>query len=147
MKTTFIVYGKPVGKARPRFRKTGKFVSVYTPQNTVDYEEKIRQAAVHSTCGKKFPEDVPLKIKFKAYFPIPKSVSRLRKRKCAIGKTQAKGKPDIDNILKTIMDGMQGENGIISDDKCVYAAYGSKWFSFVPRVVVTVIAEEEEEDE
>lgn len=147
MRTTFTVYGKPVGKARPRFTKVGGFVRVYTPQSTTDYEERIRQAAVHSTAGKKFPEDVPLKIKVTAYFPIPKSASKKRKRKVATGKVRCRLKPDLDNILKTVMDGMQGENGIISDDKAVYSAYCSKWHSFIPRVVVTVITREELEDE
>ena len=47
-----------------------------------------------------------------AVFPIPKSWPRAKKAEAAAGKL-APGKPDIDNILKVVLDGL---NGIAYED-------------------------------
>lgn len=50
--------------------------------------------------------DKPIKIKIKAYFEPPKSTSK-KKYKELIGQSYTK-KPDIDNIAKAILDGLNG---------------------------------------
>ena len=49
----FIVEGEPIGKARPRFRRmyvkdkagqSKEVISTYTPQKTVKYEDRVREA-------------------------------------------------------------------------------------------------------
>ena len=35
----FIVNGKPQGKARPRFKRCGNYVSTYNPKSTAKYEK------------------------------------------------------------------------------------------------------------
>ena len=42
MKMEFIVYGKPQGKARPRFSRRSN--SIYTPKKTEMYEAQIAKA-------------------------------------------------------------------------------------------------------
>ena len=65
----FTVYGKPQGKARPRFTKRG---GAYTPKNTVDYEKQISQAYV-SAGGTLISDTAPIQIKITAYYKKAKS--------------------------------------------------------------------------
>lgn len=61
-----------------------------------------------------------------AIFQIPKSWTRVKKADAAAGKL-APGKPDIDNILKVVLDGL---NGIAyEDDKQVVLVQCRKTYS------------------
>lgn len=103
MNINFIVYGQPQGKARPRFTKNGH---VYTPKTTKDYERSIKQSYISAsngyTCG-----DNALDISIIACMQRAKS----NKRK------HATTKPDIDNIIKAVLDGLNGV--AFNDDKQV----------------------------
>lgn len=107
----FFVPGKVQGKARPRF--SSRSGTVYTPGKTKSYERQIAEAyeAQHGPCF-----DGAVMVVIEAVFPIPKSWPRAKKAEAAAGKL-APGKPDIDNILKVVLDGL---NGIAyKDDKQV----------------------------
>ena len=86
MKTvTFMVPGEPVAKGRPRFgiRKTkdgGSYVSVRTPDKTVIYENHVKLEYRDQTGGHRFGDDCMLEIEIEAYFSVPKSASK-KKRK------------------------------------------------------------------
>lgn len=103
----FFVPGKVQGKARPRF--SSRSGTVYTPGKTKSYERQIAEAyeAQHGPC---FEGSVMVVIE--AVFPIPKSWPRAKKAEALAGKLPP-GKPDIDNILKVVLDGL---NGIAYED-------------------------------
>lgn len=103
----FFVPGKVQGKARPRF--SSKSGTVYTPGRTKSYERQIAEAyeAQHGTCF-----EGPVMVVIEAFFSIPKSWTRAKKAEAAAGKLSP-GKPDIDNILKVVLDGL---NGIAYED-------------------------------
>ena len=75
----FTVPGKIVGKGRPRFTTFKVFdkvknkyvtrVKVYTPQTTVDYEQKIAMCYRKTTS---YQSDKALRVKIFAYREIPK---------------------------------------------------------------------------
>ena len=95
----FTVYGKPTGKARPRFAK-GR---AYTPKPTTEYESAVRQAYVSS--GGINHDDSPITINITAYF-----------RKAKTNKMSSPMlKPDSDNIAKIICDALN--NVAYNDDK------------------------------
>jgi Holliday junction resolvase RusA-like endonuclease len=96
----FIVEGKPTGKGRPRLGRYG----TYTPQKTVNYENLVKFSYLQVTNDKLV--DCPIKIKIKAYFEPPKSISK-KKYKELMGQPYTK-KPDADNICKSILDGLNG---------------------------------------
>lgn len=96
----FVVEGKPVGKGRPRLARYG----VYTPINTVNYENLVKFSYLSITNNKIV--DSAIKIEIWAYFEPNKSDSK-KKQKELIGKPYNK-KPDIDNIAKSILDGLNG---------------------------------------
>ena len=112
----FVVVGKIRGKGRPRY--SGITHTVYTPKETVAYEKQIARAYKEAG-GEMFPEECEIRVTVKAYFAIPKSYSSCKKTYCMTGAMNPMKKPDIDNILKVVLDGL---NGIAySDDKNVIA--------------------------
>jgi len=134
----FTVNVAPQGKARPRFFRRGNFVAAYTPKKTVTYEKQIFDAAALEMVGRDlFLGSVWLTVK--AYMPIPVSWSQ-KKRYAAIGGTlRPTGKPDVDNILKAVGDGMN--NVVWSDDKQIVVAHIEKFYSEKPRIEIMVEGE------
>lgn len=96
----FEVIGNIVGKGRPRFTRIGGYVRTYTPKRTHDYESLIKEA---------YPgvmHEGALRIEISAFFMIPKSYTKKRSAKLP-GKPYMM-KPDIDNIAKSVLDGLNG---------------------------------------
>ena len=103
----FTIKGKPQGKARPRFRKIGKYVSTYNTKQTKDYEELVK-ISVTEQCKDKLDKEYTglVKMAIKAYFKPNKSVSK-KQYNLMIG-TEFLKKPDSDNIAKIICDSLNG---------------------------------------
>lgn len=128
----FTVYGEPVGKARPRFNTRTK--TAYTPSKTAEYEREVATAYKAVSKGKMFNGAVALDIK--AYFAIPKSTSKKRVEQILKQDIRPTKKPDIDNIAKIIIDGL---NGIAyEDDKQVVSVRVNKYYSAEPRVEAVI---------
>lgn len=114
---SFTVQGKPQGKARPRFsRRSG---AVYTPAATKEYETKIAQAYRDASRGETFTDSVSIQVM--ACFPIPKSWTIAKKARAMYGEIYP-GKPDIDNILKIVLDGLNGvayeDDALVTEAAC-----------------------------
>lgn len=114
------VKGDPVGKGRPRFTKQGR---TYTPKKTKEYETRVRLAWIEA--GGPYL-DGNIDVHINAYFKMPSGWSRKKMTEME-GKPCGK-KPDADNILKSILDGLQG--AAFEDDKqvtyCTVAKYWSR---------------------
>ena len=135
----FFVPGKVQGKARPRF--SSKSGTVYTPGKTKSYERQIAEAyaAQHGPCF-----EGAVMVVIEAVFPIPKSWTRAKKAEALAGKLPP-GKPDIDNILKVVLDGL---NGIAyHDGSQIVKADIEKVYSTTPHVEVNVEAWTKEEND
>lgn len=101
----FSVPGKIIGKGRPRLNTyTG---SVYTPTRTKDYEELVQQYFLL-----KYPTYKPfegrVKVQIGAYFGVPKTTKKTEKELMLQNKINPTKKPDIDNIVKIVLDAMNG---------------------------------------
>jgi Holliday junction resolvase RusA-like endonuclease len=133
MGLTFEVPGEPRGKGRPRFTKTGH---TYTDSETKAYEQKI-VAYYHKTFGAfRWADGSFIRIKVTAHYPIPKSAT-----KAAIASMQAGGilpsrKPDIDNVLKIVLDALNGV--AYKDDSRVVSVEAEKIYSFTPKLVIEI---------
>lgn len=90
----FTVYGKVQGKARPRFTRQGR---AYTPKNTVDYEEQIKQAYI-AAGGTLMSDTDPISICITACFKKAKTNKM----------NYPTLKPDADNIAKAVCDALNG---------------------------------------
>lgn len=112
----FKVYGKPQGKDRPRFRNAGRFVQVYTPKETLEYERRIADAYLKAG-GQKL--DLPVMITVIQQFAVPKSATKADRKAMLELHLVPNCKPDIDNVLKAVLDGLN--NVAYHDDTQVLA--------------------------
>ena len=139
MLVQFTIPGPPVGKGRPRFArmkaKDGRdFVRTYSPKETDRYENKVSLAYRQVHAGP--PAEGPVKLQVCAYFPIPQSWSNKKKEYAKLNQIPVTVKPDIDNICKVLLDGL---NGIaFADDKQVFSLTCHKFYSDIPRTVVAI---------
>lgn len=133
MTAEFVVHTQPKGKGRPRFARVGNSVRTYTPAKTADYEEMIRQAYFNQCRGTYFGKS-PVFIFVDAYFQIPKSRTKADKELMRAGKIRPTVKADADNILKSIMDAL---NGIAyEDDAQIVFATVRKFYAENPEIRV-----------
>lgn len=103
----FTVLGKPQGKARPRFRNVGNYVSTYNTKSTTEYEKLVKLSAIEQCKGQLNKEYTGLvKMSIKAYFKPNKSISK-KQHDLLIGQAHLK-RPDLDNLIKIICDGLNG---------------------------------------
>lgn len=99
----FEVPSKIIGKGRPRLNSyTGK---VYTPTRTKDYESLVEQYFLLKYPRYKTVEG-RAKVQITAYFEVPKSTSKSIKEQMLGKSISPIKKPDIDNIVKVVLDSM-----------------------------------------
>lgn len=125
-----VIPGQPQGKQRPRHAMTG---AVYTPTETKRYERTVA-AIWHDSRGETLHGAVRLDVV--AGYGIPKSTPKSARAAMLDGTRVPAKKPDIDNVLKIIMDGLNGE--AYDDDKQVVIASIRKVYAEEPAVVVRV---------
>ena len=132
---TFNVEGNPVGKQRARYAKRGNFTQTYTPQKTKSYEDEIRMMA-KAAMGSSEPLETPVTVAIYIRVGIPASFSKQKRKDALEGILKPTKKPDIDNIAKCFLDGM---NDIVYlDDKQVVNLHITKVYSETPAVEIMV---------
>ena len=136
MQIHFQVEGDPKGKGRPRFSRAGKFTRVYTDKQTLDYEAVIKFFAAQAM-GSTDLLETPVSVFLYIRHAVPQSYSKKRTEACLSGLEQPCKKPDIDNIVKTFLDGMNG--AIFKDDTQVVDLHVKKVYSALPGVDVMVM--------
>ena len=131
----FIINERAKGKARPRFVRTGNYVRTYTPKQTREFENIIKNAFLKQQIRQidNLYED-SVKVSIKAYFKPNKSLSK-KKYNELIGTSFLK-KPDSDNIAKSILDSL---NGIAwKDDSQVSELSIEKWYAEEDKIEVNI---------
>ena len=136
MKYEFEVIGDIKGKARPRVNTYT--CKAYTPTNTKDYELLVKQYFKI-----KYPRYVALenriKVTINAYFKVPKTTTKKDIALIEEGKLSPTKKPDIDNIVKIILDSL---NGIaFKDDNQITKIEVEKLYTFEDERVYVKIEE------
>ena len=129
----FTVPGKPRGKGRPRFARMGSYVRTYTPAETASYENLI--ALEYQAAGGELLES-PVEVYVTAWYPIPKSLSKAKRAEMDRGMYVPHSKPDADNVLKAVLDGLNGV--AYKDDTQVQMANILRLYSDNPRVCVQI---------
>ncbi|MFR8057006.1 MAG: RusA family crossover junction endodeoxyribonuclease [Dialister invisus] len=120
----FIVEGEPQGKARPRGSADGAAQFIHQQkQQSMKNRSKLLLAAG----GEMFPIDSYVSVTVNAYFSIPKSYMKGKRLACKHNISRPAKKPDIDNILKAVLDALNGV--AYEDDKQVIEVTCRKWYS------------------
>lgn len=143
----FVVPGLPVGKGRhrsaplmrdgkPVIGKGGRPVIIhYSDPKTVQYENLVALSAQAAMAGKALISGAVF-LELDIRLPIPKSWPAKKKAMAIQGLVAATKKPDVDNLEKSVCDGM---NGVVWDDDVqVVQVAKKKRFAGVPGVVVIV---------
>ena len=130
--TTFKVYGTPVPKGRPRFTRQGR---TYTPKKTHDYETEVAKEA-RAAMGSSEPLETPVAVYVHVTFPIPQSYSKKRSEACLSGFEKHIKRPDLDNCIKAITDGMNGV--VYKDDSQITSLHATKVYGTDAMVEVYV---------
>ena len=134
MEAHFTIPGEPVGKGRPRFSRQGSFVMAYTPGKTVSYENLIK-VEYERQSGFSFGErEIGLRVT--AYFSIPKSASKVKRRQMKDGEIRPAKKPDIDNVCKVVADALNGV--AYNDDRQIVYTEISKRYDDMPRMDISI---------
>lgn len=141
MTKEFKVPGEPVGKGRPRFSKANDSVRTYTPEKTAAYENLVKLEYKRQCGGEPFEKGVPLLMRIQAYFPVPASASRKKRREMLENIVRPTKKPDADNIIKIIADSLNGS--AYHDDSQIVRCEINKYYGEIPRVEVTINSEGE----
>jgi Holliday junction resolvase RusA-like endonuclease len=133
----FTIPGAPIGKGRPIAGKSfAGFTTLRTPSKTVKYESEVRLFAAQAMGGRDLI-DCAVAVRLAIYCAIPKSMTKKDRLRVERDELRPTTKPDLDNVVKAIFDGM---NGVVwKDDVQVVDAAVSKRFSDNPRVIVTVV--------
>ena len=132
---SIIIPGKPLGKQRPRVLRTG---IAYTPKETVHYETFVKMLYLEQHAGKK-PFTGPVYLMISAYYQIPKSASKKRKKAMEEQAIMPTIRPDVDNITKIIMDALA--EVAYEDDKQIVSCCINKLYSDEPKVIVNIVGE------
>ena len=97
----------PVAKSRPRVTMVGGRARAYTPKKSADYERQIAREWVHER------QSDPVRLDIVFGMPIPQSWSKKQQDAAASLLILPSKKPDIDNLIKAVMDAL---NGVAYDD-------------------------------
>lgn len=119
----FIIPGKPIGKGRPRFTRTGH---CWTPDKTVAYERDIKMAYWSTYGHRKYGEDKALAVEIILYYPRPKRMTKVKRLLAQKGVLRPTVKPDVDNVIKAILDALNGV--AFEDDRQIVQVECEKWY-------------------
>ena len=128
----FNIPGKPRGKERPRTRRFKNFITTYTPKNTVEYENCVRNSYKNSVGNVKLQDAIEADIL--AIFEPPKSTSNKEKQRMIDGKVRYTKKSDCDNIAKVVLDALN--NIAYNDDSQICDLHVKKIYGEEPKVRV-----------
>ncbi|WP_417203733.1 RusA family crossover junction endodeoxyribonuclease [Acetoanaerobium sticklandii] len=122
--------GEPIAKGRPRVTKWG----THTPEKTKNYEMLVRELYFHKNGQTLLSGELYFQID--TFFKIPKSTSKIKALKMENKELRPTKRPDIDNILKSITDSLNGV--AYEDDSQIVEVLARKYYSSSPRVEITM---------
>lgn len=131
----FTVYGSPVPQGRPRFARVGPYVRTYDPAKSRSWKDAVAlQARDELKGGKKLLEG-PLWMFLHFKLPRPKSLPKKVQHHTK--------KPDLDNLVKGVKDGLKGI--CYADDSQVVRLAATKEYGEQPCVMVRIVTATEPE--
>ncbi|NWA03738.1 RusA family crossover junction endodeoxyribonuclease [Pseudomonas gingeri] len=133
---SFVVPGEAIGKGRPRVSTIGGHARMFTPKKTANYETLISMAAHEAMAGRELIAG-PVLIELRIVVSVAASWSKKKTAAALAGEVMPTKKPDTDNVLKAICDGINGV--VFRDDVQVVDVFARKRFGETPGVSVRVV--------
>ena len=135
----FEFFEPPRGKERPRmYFRNGKTFA-FTPKPTRLYEKRLG-SFVSKLMRKKewerFEQKIPLECIVHAFYPIPATANKATQKAMNTGIILPVCTPDCDNVLKIILDALNGV--VYEDDKQICNIIFSKTYDVVPKISVKI---------
>lgn len=130
----FVVKGPPVGKGRPRVRLLNGHGVAYTPKKTANYESLVAMVAGQALDG--HPLKQPVDVMVLWIVSVPRSWPKWKRELAMDGGVVPTSKPDLDNVIKSILDGMN--QTMLADDSLVYSVSAERRYGEDDYVEVTV---------
>lgn len=132
---TFTIPGQPQGKGRAKIVNIGGFSRMATPQKTVAYEGLIAHVAQTAMQGRAMLERA-VAVNLFIDCMVPASWSLKKQRMALAGEIYPTTKPDKDNVIKAVYDGL---NGVVwRDDVQVVDGRQRKRYAATPGVRVEI---------
>ena len=129
MNIKFTIPGPAQAKQRPRVnRNTGR---IYTPGATSKYEKLVKESYGDNPCF----EDQFISVKILFKFEIPKSYNKTKRSEALRGILRP-SRADIDNYIKSVLDGLN--KVAYSDDKYIYKIEAEKMFAEEAETIVEI---------
>ena len=132
----FTVPGEPQGKGRPRIGRVGQHARMFTPSKTVHYEGLVALAAQEAMQGRDILTG-PVMVELSITVSVPQSWSKKRKEMALAGQLLPAKKPDKDNVIKAIYDGLNGIAWV--DDVQAVDGHQRKRYGETPGVRVRIV--------
>lgn len=131
----FVACAAPRPQPRPRaFIRNGR-ICVYGPHNAAQFRREVGAAAVKAVAGTGFAGQIqgPVRLAVEFHLKRPKRLGKQNPQEVL-----HLAKPDIDNLLKAVMDGLT-ESGVIVDDSQIYEQHAVKVYhglGSMPKAVI-----------
>lgn len=132
---SFFIPGEPIAKGRGRAAVVAGRAHVFTPAKTRGYENLVKELAAMKMDGGA-PTDQPVRVEVVVQLPVPKSMSKRDRKLLAGGAIWPAKRPDLDNCVKAVTDGMN--KIVFCDDNQICMLVGRKIYSDIPGVRVEV---------
>jgi Holliday junction resolvase RusA-like endonuclease len=126
-----IIKSPPQAQGRPRFCTRGAHAFAFDPHKDKKNWTKIQLAEQCEECLK-----CPLILCVTFYLPIPKSASKKKKVLMISNEIKHTKKPDVDNLLKFILDAMN--NIVFVDDSQIWNITTIKKYSEESRTEIDI---------
>lgn len=135
MNVILTIDGKAVAKGRGRHAVVNGHARVFTPAHTRTYENRIKDAAAAAMVGRD-PIAGAVEVFVHVYLPYPKSMTKKKMSAAVAGFIRPCTKPDIDNYVKSALDGINAI--VIVDDNQVVSLHAHKVYRHKPAMRIEV---------
>ena len=131
--------GEVVPQGRPRFARTRNGIRTYDPARSREYKSFVQWSTFQLWPAEPF--DGPLFVHIVEYRAVPASWPKKRRADALAGIIRPTGRPDMDNVIKAILDSLNGR--MWRDDSQVVSLYAEKRYAETPRAEVEIKRVEE----
>lgn len=136
IKLTFPI--APVAQKRPRMTVIARHGHMYDPRNVKVYKAQLGMLAKNLYHGEPMTGALAVTIRF--YRPVQKSISKVERQRRLSGVHRPTVKADVDNYIKSTLDGLNGT--LWEDDRLITSLHAYKFYSDHPRIEIEVKPDE-----